>query len=51
MIDSFDILVRENGKKIISFESKDSIRLELYTEIGNLIIDYHKWESEEQCQK
>lgn len=46
MNDSFDILARENGKQIISFKTKDSIRLEVYTEIGKLIIDYHKWESE-----
>lgn len=48
MNDTFDILARENGKQIISFETKDSIRLEVYTENGKLIIDYHKWESEEQ---
>ena len=46
MNDNFDILARENGKQIISFETKDSIRLEVYTELGKLIIDYHKWESE-----
>ena len=46
MNDSFDILARENGKQIISFETKDSIRLEVYTDTGKLIIDYHTWESD-----
>ena len=46
MNDSIDILVRKNGKQIIRFETKDSKRLEVYTETGKLIIDYHKWESE-----
>ena len=46
MNDSFYILARENGKQIINFETKDSIRLEVYAENGKLIIDYHKWESE-----
>ena len=44
---SFDILCRENGTLITSFETKDSIRLEIPTPKGFLIIDYKKYEDTE----
>ena len=43
---TFDILCRENGTKIISFETKDSIRIEIPTPKGFLIIDYKKYDDE-----
>ena len=45
--ESFSIYARENGKTIVNFETKDSIKIEAYTEKGRLTIEYCKWESEE----
>lgn len=43
---SFEVLCRENGTNIISFETKDSIRIEIPTPKGFLVIDYKKYADE-----
>ncbi len=44
----FEILARENGTLITSFEVTDNLRLEVPTPKGNLIISYTKYKDEKE---